>query len=485
MDPLPACCRRNPQSAEILSGIVEGVYDPETTIVRDKRVKVSSADKNQGQPTDMTKNNELPKAKIPRLVSLDTFRGIIMCTLAANGFAFAETAKKLGYLDVEPESWAARIWQWLAFHGSHTFWNSQCYVIGCSYWDLIQPAFMLMVGVAIPYSFASRRTRGDSTAQIYLHAAWRALVLVLLGIVIQCGNQGLEYYNVLGNVLAQIGLGYFIACLLIGIRARYQIGIGVCILVGYWVFMVSLPIHETTAEQIVSQEVDTSELVHPQWYSPENVDARIRKSKDELLSVSMNVARQFTRHTNVPESMDRWLLNQIPRKNRFLLNPEGFATLNFIPSLVTMVMGLIAGQLLRSSSTEKQKVAYLMAGGAICMTIAMIAGFTVCPMIKRIWTPSWTLYSGAWVLWMLAALYWVIDIRGIKFWTWPLVVVGTNSLAIYLMHFLLFRWTADRIQVYFGEFSGSYSPTIEACAVFSVFWLVCLYLYSNKIFLRV
>ena len=74
MDPLPACCRRNPQSAEILSGIVEGVYDPETTIVRDKRVKVSSADKNQGQPTDMTKNNELPKAKIPRLVSLDTFR---------------------------------------------------------------------------------------------------------------------------------------------------------------------------------------------------------------------------------------------------------------------------------------------------------------------------------------------------------------------------------------------------------------------------
>lgn len=456
-----------------------------TAIFRDERLKVSSTDKNQGQPPDVSRQDKLPKAKMSRLVSLDTFRGIIMCTLAVNGFAFSDTAKKLGYLDVEPESWAARSWQWLAFHTDHTFWNSQYYVIGCSYWDLIQPAFMLMVGVAIPYSFASRINRGDSTVRVFLHAAWRALVLVLLGIIIQCGNQGLEYYSVLGNVLAQIGLGYFVACLLIGVRPRYQIGTAVCILAGYWLFMVSVPIHETTAEQIISQNVDTSELLHPQWYSPENVDARITQSKDELMSVSMNVARQFTRHTNVPESMDRWFLNKIPRKTPFLLNPEGFATLNFIPSLVTIVMGLIAGQLLRSSSTEKQKVAYLMAGGAICMTIAMIAGFTVCPIIKRIWTPSWTLFSGAWVLWMLAALYWVIDIRGIKFWTWPFVVVGKNSLAIYLMYFLLFRWTAHRIQVYFGEFSGSYSPTIEACAVFSVFWLACLYLHSNKLFLRV
>ena len=93
-----------------------------------------------------------------RLLSLDTFRGLIMCTLAVNGFALAATAKQLGYTpDAEVDSAAGWIWQTLAFHNSHPFWNSQFYVVGCSYWDLIQPAFMFMVGVAMPYSFASRR----------------------------------------------------------------------------------------------------------------------------------------------------------------------------------------------------------------------------------------------------------------------------------------------------------------------------------------
>ncbi len=88
-----------------------------------------------------------------RLLSLDAFRGLVMCTLAVNGFAFASTAKRLGYgPDADVDTYAGSIWQFLAFHNTHPEWNSQFYVVGCSFWDLIQPAFMFMVGVAMPYS---------------------------------------------------------------------------------------------------------------------------------------------------------------------------------------------------------------------------------------------------------------------------------------------------------------------------------------------
>ena len=121
------------------------------------------------------------------------------------------------------------------------------------------------------------------------------------------------------------------------------------------------------------------------------------------------------------------------------------------------------------------------------MLIAVTCGLTVCPVIKRIWTPAWTLYSGAYVVWTLAALYWFIDVAGFRRWTLPLVVVGVNSLAMYLMSMLIKRWVADRIEVYFGDqvFAGDYGPMIQAASVFAVLWLVCLYLYRNKLFFRI
>ncbi len=121
------------------------------------------------------------------------------------------------------------------------------------------------------------------------------------------------------------------------------------------------------------------------------------------------------------------------------------------------------------------------------MIAAVIASYTVCPIIKKIWTPAWTLFSGAYVLWVLAALYWVIDIKKCRAWTFPLIVVGTNSLAIYLMSMLSKRWISDRLENYFGSeiFAGSYGPTIQSVCVFAVLWLVCLYLYRSKIYFRV
>ncbi len=411
-----------------------------------------------------TAENQLPRdtGASKRLLSLDTFRGLIMCTLAINGFALAKTAASLGYgPDVEVDSTAGQIWQFLSFHNRHPEWNSQFYGVGCSYWDLIQPAFMFMVGVAMPYSYASRRRRGDSQSKLVAHALVRSIVLVLLGVFLATRYSGLPSNRLLTNVLAQIGLGYFFVFLLLGRSAKLQIGVAVAILVGYWGWLVQYPVSETLPQKSL-------ESIEP-------------------LSVPQSIAKHFAIHTNAAAQADTILLNFWHRQEPVQVHAAGYATLNFVPSMVTMLLGVLAGTLLRSDRSDGEKVRNLLIGGLLCMTLAIIASYTVCPIVKKIWTPAWTLYSGAWVLWILAALYFVIDVKGWKFWTFPLVVVGTNSLAIYLMSQSFKPWIAGRWEVYLGDeiFSGSYGPTVEAVCIFAVLWLACLYLYRSKIFFRV
>lgn len=418
-----------------------------------------------------------------RLLSLDAFRGLIMCLLAINGLAVNATAKKLGYrVGAEAETWTAQIWQWLAFHNSHPQWNSQFYWVGCSLWDLIQPSFMFMVGVAMPYSYASRKKRGDSEFGLTIHALIRAVVLVLLGVFLATRNSGLYSNRMFTNVLAQIGLGYFFVFLLLRLTAKVQIGCGIAVLVGYSLFLT------------------TYDVVDP---PPQN-------SIDSIatLSVPDSIAGQYALYTNGAAGADIKILGLeelgIPKKaaivpdakagNRSIqvkkklpVHPAGYATLNFVPSMVTMLLGVLAGTLLRSEESEKSKLKRLVVGGVICFTIAIVASFTVCPIVKKIWTPAWVLYSGGIVLWFLAGLYGVVDVLGFRRWTWPFVVVGVNSLAIYLMSSLMKGWIVACLRTYLGKdiFAGNYGPTMQAIAVFFVLWLMCFYLYRNKIFFRI
>ncbi len=225
----------------------------------------------------------------PRLLSLDVFRGLIMCTLATNGLALAATARKLGYgPDVEVTTHAGRIWQWLGFHTSHPFWNSQFYFVGCSFWDLIQPSFMFMVGVAMPYSYASRRERGDSPGRLAIHALLRALVLVALGVFLQTRTTGLDSNRIFTNVLSQIGLGYFGVFLLLGRGVRFQVTTAVIVLVGYWAWFMQHPVPNPLPEPAAESISDL--LVRPQ------------------------VAEHFALNTNAATDFDLLLFNLLPRE---------------------------------------------------------------------------------------------------------------------------------------------------------------------------
>src|SRR6476619_752595 len=141
-----------------------------------------------------------------RLVSLDTFRGIVMLLMASDGLRLSEVARTF------PDS---RAWQFLARQSDHVRWQ------GCTLWDLIMPAFIFMVGVALPYSVASRRRKGQGTARLFAHAVWRSVVLVVLGVFIMRFSEPRSGLNFI-NVLAQIGLGYWIVFLLTERSTRVQ-----------------------------------------------------------------------------------------------------------------------------------------------------------------------------------------------------------------------------------------------------------------------
>lgn len=113
--------------------------------------------------------------------------------------------------------------------------------------------------------------------------------------------------------------------------------------------------------------------------------------------------------------------------------------------------------------------------------------WSVCPIVKRIWTPSWALYSTAWTLWMLAAFYWVIDVKGWKRWAFPLTVVGMNSIAMYCMAQLLKPWITKTLKIHIDQdlFTTEVGKVEEHLARLLVMWLICLWLYRQKIFVKI
>jgi predicted acyltransferase len=406
----------------------------------------------------------LPKTEIKgrdsfstRLVSLDTFRGLVMLLMASDGLRLGEVAQQY------PDS---RLWQFLARQSDHVRWQ------GCTLWDLIMPAFLLMVGVALPFSIASRRRRGQGTARMFMHAMWRSIVLVLLGIFIMSIGEPRSGLNFI-NVLAQIGLGYWFVFLMTERSFRTQALTFIAILVGWWLWFYLYPLSAASFDY-------ASVGVPAGWHHPEGI------------------AAHWDLNTNPVAAFDRWFLNLFPRSEPFRYRAGGGGTLNFVPSIATMLLGVMAGCWLRGSGSASEKVRGLVIAGVmllvagIALDPAILPGvdsmrWTICPIIKRLWTPSYVLYSGGWVMLATALLYWIVDIRGKRQWTFPFVVVGMNSIVMYLLAALGANWIRELLYVAVGRsaFDSTYGPILESLAVLAICWLICLLLYRLRIFVRV
>ena len=255
-----------------------------------------------------------------RLGSLDAYRGFAMFLMMAEVLRLGRVSAAL------PDS---GFWRMLCHHQSHVEW------VGCSLHDLIQPSFSFMVGVALPFSIASRSARGQSRGRTIGHALWRALVLVLLGVFLRSVGHPQTRWT-FEDTLTQIGLGYFFLFLL-GLRPVREQWIALsAILLGYWAAFALYP--------LPAADFDLAKVgVSPGW------------REQHWLS---GFAGHWNMNTNPAWAFDVWWLNLFRRVKRFAFNGGGYATLSFIPTLGTMILGLLAGGVLRSDRAPWQSASY-------------------------------------------------------------------------------------------------------------------------------
>jgi heparan-alpha-glucosaminide N-acetyltransferase len=212
-------------------------------------------------------------------------------------------------------------------------------------------------------------------------------------------------------------------------------------------------------------------------------------SPDKLLP---GFAGHWSLNTNPAWAFDVWFLNLFPQAHPFMYADDGgYCTLSFIPTLGTMILGLIAGGMLRSECPPLDKIRWLVVAGIIGLAAGWLLGaLGICPVVKRIWTPSWVLFSGGWCLLILAAFYLVMDIWNRRDWAFPLKVVGMNSIAAYLMSWLFASFITAALLRHLGErsfevFGKAYEPLALGAGVLLVEWLILWWMYRRKIFLRI
>lgn len=385
-----------------------------------------------------------------RLLSLDAYRGLVMLLLAFTAAHWDWT------VPIARANGDSRWIPGLLKQFEHVQWQ------GIVLWDMIQPSFMFMVGVSMAYSCFSRERKGHSYTRMLWHAIYRASVLVLLGVFLRSLDKNSTFWT-FEDVITQIGLGYVFLFLLWNRPWQVQLLCAAGLLLFYWSLFACWPLPEDQ----FSYGTGYSERYYNGFFA------------------------HWNKNTHPAHYFDLWFLNLFPREQLFIANEGGYNTLNFIPSLATMIFGLMAGELLRGRFEPKVKLRMLLCYGlpmAVFGCLLQLSG--ICPIVKRIWTPSFGLLSTGLCFLCLAALYSVIDILKWQRWAFPAVIVGRNSIAMYCMIYIIAGWCLVTLHTHLGTapfriFSEAYQPLLENISVGICLWLICYWLHHRRIFLRI
>jgi heparan-alpha-glucosaminide N-acetyltransferase len=375
-------------------------------------------------PTAPATPAALPVASGARLESLDAFRGLIMFSLLCGGIFHS--------LKGHP------FWNWLFLQNEHVAWE------GCVYWDLIQPSFLFMVGVAMPFAFARREAAGDTWTRRLRHALVRAFNLTALGFFLDhFGAERIQPGFI--RVLQQIAIAYLLAFFLVGRPLRTQGLAAGAILVGYQLLWMFNP-----------------------WNGPGGPWAQ--------------------GGPNLGTAFDFWMLGRNYSGN--------YVGLNAVPATATILFGVMAGTWIQanppgpvgtSPNVPSRTLRPLLIAGAVGIGLGLVLGRWF-PLIKRIWTPSFTVYSGGWSCLILALLHWAVDLRGWRRMAFPLVVVGTNSIAAYVLANVFGGWFKSATSVWIAGLNGPLGPLgfpIFQRALFAAAaWGVLYWLWKRRLFFK-
>lgn len=357
-----------------------------------------------------------------RLVSLDVFRGITMFLLIGDSagvfHAFSDATLDGSFL-------GAFVSQ---FH--HHPWN------GLRFWDLVQPFFMFIVGVAMPFSFGRRWERGDSYTDTLKHALLRSAILHALGVgvyVVAAGHLTLELWN----VLAQLSVTYLIAFLLMRQSLKVQLAFTIGILL-------------------------LSEGLYRFWAVP-------------------GFDQPFTPSQNFGAWVDLLLMGK--------LSGGHWVAFNAIPTTAHTMWGVMAGIILKSDRAVIDKIKPLLIAGLI----GIVVGYgldPVTPIIKRICTTSFVIVSGGWCLLALALCYWIVDVKGFQKGIYVPIIFGMNPLTVYLFGEVAGnKWLRSIVSPFAEGFLGWMGTEgitfVTALIVLGINTYALHWLYKKRIFIKI
>ena len=370
-----------------------------------------------------------------RLASLDALRGfdmiwLIGLTLAIRGL-FALFPGGTG-------CWFER-----QFH--HVAWD------GLAFFDTIFPLFVFIAGVSFPFSHAKQVERGTSALQVHLRIVRRMALLLLLGAVYNGLLQFKFAHFRYASVLGKIGMAWAVAALLyvhLGVRARA--GVLLATLCGYWALL---------------------HLVAPD--APAGAD-------------SFSLAGCF------PGYLDR--LGFTPGDLYCKLTVNGVKTpwlepsgvvVSVLGSSASAMLGMLAGDLLKSDRFAPSRKAAMLALGGVGVLLAGLLVMLDCPLVKNLWTPSFTLVVGGYSLLMLALFYWIIDVKGHDRWCFFLKVIGVNSITIYMINGIVPLKTVSHF--FLGGVAAWFEKPafVESLGILLICWLICWFLNRHKVYLKV
>lgn len=366
---------------------------------------------------------------LTRLRSLDALRGFDMFWIAGGGGLFVALANLTG--------WPVLVW-WKT-QLTHVEWH------GFRFEDMIFPLFLFIAGLSFPFSLAKRSADPAGRRALYRHIVRRGLVLVLVGIVYVNGGVKFSFGELrYGSVLGHIGLAWMFAALIfMNARVRACLIWLAGILVGYWLLL------------------------------------RFTHAPD------LGSADPFSMEGSIVGYVDRLLLPG--RLYKKIHDPEGI--LSTIPAVATALLGMLTGQFVMRQPAEAkpERTVLKMALAGLALVVAGWVWNVVFPINKNLWTSSFVCFVGGLSLLLFSLFYMVIDVWKVERWSRFFVVIGMNSITVYLAPKIIdFNKAA---QFFFGGAIGLMPPAwagvLNAAAYLAAVWAFLYLLYRKKIFLKV
>lgn len=365
-----------------------------------------------------------------RLESLDVLRGFDLFMLVFFQPVFVALAKHWAHIP---------FFKFMLHQFSHEQW------IGFRAWDLVMPLFLFMVGTAMPFSFEKYKGNPDKSI-VHKKIIRRFVILFILGMVVQGNLLSLDplQFRFYSNTLQAIAVGYlFAAFFQLHLSYKNQYIITAALLIGYWALLTFFG--DFTPEGNFAEKVDRMVL------------GRFRDG----VTVNPDGTWQFS-----PNYRYTWILS----------------SMTFI---VTVMLGVFAGRIMKNGVNKKKTCVTLLVWGIALIAVAVLMSFQT-PIIKKIWSSSMTLYSGGLSFLLMALFYYIIDYKKkTKGLNW-LKIYGMNSIVAYMLGGVInFRSVASSLLWGFEKYIGDYYPALLTFANFLIIFFILQMMYRAKLFIKI